>query len=207
MMRVITTPPVLPPEALAELKQWLAITTTQDDGELADLLAMAVDVCADFTGLLPLACTTEEMLALPTDEWPARGLAPVPGSPPPWRPWTGRPDWQQLASRPVRSLLSVAAVAIDGTSTTLDAADYHVRIDAEGGCGIRIINPGTAHRFAVQVTAGLAADWASLPQGLHHGIIRLAAHQYRSREGTGAAALPPASVSALWLPWRRMRLV
>ena len=47
MMRVIITPPVLPPEALAELKQWLAINTTQDDGELADLLAMAVDVCTD----------------------------------------------------------------------------------------------------------------------------------------------------------------
>ena len=211
MMSVIITPPVLPPEALAELKQWLGVTTTQDDGELADLLAMAVDVCADFTGLLPLACTAQEMIALARDDWPSdpihgQGLPPVAGSPPPWRPWSGRPGWQQLGSKPVRALLSVAGVAVDGTTTTLGTSDYHVRIDAEGACGIRIVNAGGAHRFAVQVSAGLASGWSTLPEGMRHGMIRLAAHQYRNREAQGAGPLPPASVSALWLPWRRMRL-
>ena len=203
MMRVIITPPVLPSEALAELKQWLGITTTQDDAELADLLAVAVNVCADFTGVLPLACTVQEMIGLTSDTWPVGTWAePAPA----WRPWSGRPGWQQLASRPVRALLSLAAVAADGTTTALSTPDYFVRIDAEGGCGIRIVNHGGAHRFAVQVTAGLASSWTAMPEAMRHGIIRLAAHQYRNREATGAGPLPPASVSALWLPWRRMRL-
>ena len=203
MMRVIITPPVLPSEALAELKQWLGITTTQDDAGLANLLAMAVDVCADFTGMLPLACTVQEMIGLAADE---SGIAINADAAPAWRPWSGRPGWRQLASRPVRALLSVAAVAADGTTTALSTPDYFVRIDAEGGCGIRIVNPGAAHRFAVQVSAGLASSWSVMPEAMRHGIIRLAAHQYRNREATGAGPLPPASVSALWLPWRRMRL-
>ncbi len=208
MMRVIITPPVLPPEALAELKQWLAVTTTQDDAELADLLAVAVDVCADFTGLLPLACTAQEMIAAHTDDWAesCRHGFQGPGAARPWRPWSGRPGWQQLASRPVRALLSVAAVANDGTTTPLSTPDYLMRIDAEGGCEMRIVHPGTAHRFAVQVSAGLATSWSAIPEAMRHGIIRLAAHQYRNREAPGAGPLPPASVSALWLPWRRLRL-
>ena len=55
-------------------------------------------------------------------------------------------------------------------------------------------------------TAGLAADWDQLPEGLHHGIMRLAAHQYRERDGTAAGPVPPASVAAFWRPWRRLRL-
>ena len=34
MKRTIVTPPVLSPTALAELKQWLGITTNQDDAPL-----------------------------------------------------------------------------------------------------------------------------------------------------------------------------
>ena len=212
MMRVIITPPVLPPEALAELKQWLGVSTTQDDAELADLLAMAVDVCADFTGLLPLVCTAQEMIAPRADNWPGEYGDPYQtavqnaATVRPWRPWSGRPGWQQLASRPVRALLGVAAVADDGTTTTLSTPDSFVRIDAEGGCGVRIVNPGAAHRYAVQVSAGLATSWSTMPEAMRHGVLRLAAHQYRNREAAGAGPLPPASVSALWLPWRRMRL-
>ena len=206
MMRVIITPPALPPEALAELKQWLGIATIHEDAELARLLAVAVDVCADFTGLLPLTCAVEETIAPQADNGLDPCLDGMPGTARPWRPWSGRPGWQQLTSRPVRALLSVAAVAADGSATTLTTHDYFCRIDAEGGCGIRIVNPGTAHRFAVQASAGLASGWSTMPEGMRHGIIRLAAHQYRNREAIGAGPLPPASVSALWLPWRRMRL-
>ena len=208
MMRVIITPPVLPPEALAELKQWLGVSTTQDDASLADLLAMVVDVCADFTGLLPLACTAQETIGLASEDWATsgRGGADRANAGWPWRNGSGRPGWQQLASRPVRTVASVAAVAVDGTTTALNTADFAVHIDAEGGCRVRIAAPGMAHRFAVQVSAGLASSWSTMPEGMRHGIIRLAAHQYRNREAPGAGPLPPASVSALWLPWRRMRL-
>jgi uncharacterized phiE125 gp8 family phage protein len=60
----------------------------------------------------------------------------------------------------------------------------------------------------VRLSVGIAADWASLPPALKHGVIRLAAHYYRDRDtGSQRTAAPPASVAALWQPWRAMRLV
>lgn len=191
MMRVIVTPAVLPPAALAELKQWLGISTTQDDDSLAALLAMALEVCADFTGMLPLLCTVEEILSLhgqrPGEAWPF-----------------AHPRWHRLASTPVRSVTTVAGVQADGTPIALE--DFEIRIDASGACQLRIEAPAGCASALVTCEAGLAPDWDHLPQPLHHGIIRLAAHQYRMRESAGADALPPASVTALWRPYRRMRV-
>ena len=62
---------------------------------------------------------------------------------------------------------------------------------------------GSADRVEVDLTAGIAADWTSLPDALRQGIVRLAAHLFVEREN-GVPA--PAIVTALWRPWRRMRL-
>ena len=146
MMRVIVAPAVLPSAALAELKQWLGVTIAQDDAQLGALLHTAVDVCADFTGLLPLACTVEETLRAEV-----------------------RP--QGLVTRPVKGLVAVATLAADGTRTALDGGAYCWDITADGAA-----------------------------------VIRLAAHHYRGRENPEASSSPPASVAALWGPWRRLRL-
>ncbi|WP_343613614.1 hypothetical protein [Novosphingobium sp.] len=191
MMRTIVTPAVLPPSALTELKQWLGISTTQDDDSLAALLAMALEVCADFTGVLPLLCTVEESLSLD-------GLRHG-------EPWPfAHPRWHRLASTPMRSVTSVVGVQADGTQ--IGAEDFEIRIDASGACQLRIEAPAGCSSAVVSFEAGLAADWDHLPQPLHHGIIRLAAHQYRMRDSAAADALPPTSVTALWRPYRRMRL-
>ena len=47
---------------------------------------------------------------------------------------------------------------------------------------------------------------SSLPDGLRHGIIRLAAHAWHQRESDGPTPNPPAAVAALWRPWRQLRL-
>lgn len=191
MMRTIVTPAVLPPSALTALKQWLGISTPQDDDSLAALLAMALEVCADFTGMLPLLCTVKESLPLhnqrPDEAWPF-----------------AHPRWHRLSSNPVRSVTSVAEVQADGTQIGVE--DFEIRIDASGACQLRIEAPAGCSSALVTFEAGLAADWEQLPQPLHHGIIRLAAHQYRMRESAEADALPPASVTALWRPYRRMRV-
>ena len=57
MTRVIVTPPVLPPAALAELKDWLGITISADDAGLTGLLRAALDICADYIGLTPLVAS------------------------------------------------------------------------------------------------------------------------------------------------------
>lgn len=181
MMRVIVTPASLPAAALAALKDWLGITVAADDASLDVLLRASLDLCAEFTGMVPLAATIEETL-------------PLAGG------------WQALSSRPVLGITSVAAVALDGSRQALGIASYDTDIAADGSARVRVHDNGAFTRVVVQFTAGLAPDWDHLPEPLRHGIIRLAAHQYRTRETPGAEPLPPASVAALWRPWRRLRL-
>jgi uncharacterized phiE125 gp8 family phage protein len=181
MQRTIVTPAVLAPSALAELKQWLGITTPADDAPLGALLAAALETCEGFTGAMPLEAACEEVLPL-------------------------CPGWQRLATRPIQAITALYGVPASGDRVALAADAYEVELDADGGGRVRVTAPSDATRVAVRFTAGLAADWDALPDGLRHGLMRLAAHQHRQREGDGAAPLPPAAVAALWRPWRRLRL-
>jgi uncharacterized phiE125 gp8 family phage protein len=181
MNRVILTPASLPSAVLAELKQWLAITTSQDDAPLQALLAAALDVCEGFTGQMPLESECEEVL-------PANA------------------GWHALATRPVLAITGMDALAADGSRVALDPGSYEIELDADGTGRVRLPLPGERARVAVRFTAGLAPDWDGLPDALRHGLIRLAAHQHRERDGAGASPLPPASVAALWRPWQRLRL-
>ena len=63
----------------------------------------------------------------------------------------------------------------------------------------------TAWQMCLQFTGSEAAGWTELDEGLRHGVVRFAAHQYREREG-GAGGAMPAAVAALWRPWRVVRL-
>ena len=181
MKRAIVTPPPLSPAALAELKQWLGISTAQDDAPLTALLRAGLDICEAFTGAMPIEALCEEVL-----------------------PLTG--EWQALSTRPVQAIVDVQGIAASGTRTSLAVNDYAVELDADGSGRVQITLPGDATRLAVRFTAGLAPSWEALPEALRHGVLRLAAHQHRERETSGAGPLPPAAVAALWQPWRRMRL-
>jgi len=213
MMRVIVNPAVLPPDALSELKDWLGIASGVNDAALAALLATATDICADFIGLVPIACGCEEMLALPA----VTGRAPLPPGVPalaewPWgaAPWArdGRaaPGWQALVTRPVLAVSGVAGVAVDGTRTALAAGTFAVRIDAEGGCAVRVQGDAGFGRCVVSFTAGLAPTWDALPGPIRQGIVCLAGNLFQSSASVASGTVPPASVTALWMPWRRVRL-
>ncbi len=181
MQRAIITPAVLPPAALAELKQWLAISTSHDDAVLTSLLRASLDVCEHFTGVMPLASTCEEVL-------------------PACR------QWRRLTTQPVQSITDVSYLTVAGSPSPLAAPDFEIELTADGA-GLVRVNSWLAHnRIAVRFTAGLAPDWQSLPETLRHGVLRLAAHQHRERESNGGTAVPPAAVVALWRPWRRIRL-
>lgn len=180
MNRVILTPAAPPPAALAELKQWLGITVAADDAPLGTLLRAALDACESFTGVMPLEQACEEVLA-------------------------DRGTWQTLATRPVQAIAAVEGIGPTGARTVLPADAYEVELEPDGAGRVRLLSPQSG-RVAVRFTAGLATAWDAVPEALRHGLVRLAAHQHREREGSGAAPLPPASVVALWRPWRRMRL-
>lgn len=180
MKRRIVTPAALPPAALAELKHWLGITIGADDAPLTALLRTALEACEGFTGAMPLEAACEEIL-------PAAS------------------GWQTLATRPVQAIAGLDGIPAEGPRFALPAEAYAVELDADGAGRVRIMQPGIAGRIAVRFTAGLAPDWETLPESLRHGVLRLAAHQHRERDTPGAA-LPPASVAALWRPWRRLRV-
>ncbi|WP_395392233.1 hypothetical protein WBP07_14915 [Novosphingobium sp. BL-8A] len=181
MNRVILTPAALPSSALAELKQWLGISTARDDAPLSALLASALDLFEAFTGQMPFAAECEEMLTVDA-------------------------GWNTLSTRPVQAITALYAIAADGTRFALPASAYEVDLGADGSGRVRLSTSSGASRVAVRFTAGLSTDWDGLPDAMRHGMIRLAAHQHRERESEGASPLPPASVCALWRPWRRMRL-
>lgn len=54
MKRAIVAAATLAPAALAELKDWLGITTTGEDTSLAAQLRAALETCEAFTGTMPL---------------------------------------------------------------------------------------------------------------------------------------------------------
>jgi len=185
MKRAIVAPPALSPAALTELKDWLGISTTLDDAELTALIRTALELCEGFTGSMPLQAGCEEVLA-------ASGA------------------WQPLSTRPVQAITGAATIDPTGARTTLSASSYEIDIDAEGTGSLRLLNPIEQTRVAVHLVAGMAADWAALPDAIRHGVMRLAAYQHRERDAakplTAGGANPPAAIAALWRPWRRVRL-
>lgn len=181
MRRIIITPPDLAGAALDELKQWLAITTSQEDAALLGLLRASLDTCEAFTRQMPLHNECEELHEA------ARG-------------------WQELSTHPVRATTAIEHVAMDGSRSALPAQDYEFDLEADGSGRFRLLAGPSAGRVAMRFTAGIAEEWETLPDALRHGILRLAAHHYRQRDEDGARSGPPSVVSALWSPWRRLRL-
>lgn len=180
MNRVILAPADLGSAALDTLKDWLAIRSDSEDSTLETLLRASLDMCESFTGIMPLETTCEEIL-------PAHC------------------GWRALATKPVHAITDVVAIPVEGPHIPLVPDAYEIELAADGAGLVRIVRQGAAGRIAVHFIAGLAPDWSALPEALRHGIIRLAAHYHRERD-TGTASNPPAAVTALWHPWRRLRV-
>lgn len=89
--------------------------------------------------------------------------------------------WQALVHGPVRGI----------------AGPHPVDIDAGGTGWVRV-----GVRTTVRYQAGLAEDWAALPPGIVQGIALFGAVLATD----GADAPLPAGVTALWRPWRRVRI-
>jgi len=181
MQRNMLTPAVIADAALDALKAWLAIGTTKDDATLTQLLRASLDTFEAFTGSMALEATVEEVL-------PAYG------------------GWQCLVTRPVQAILEVDGIPSEGSRFALASSDYAIDLDADGGGRVRLLRQGSAGRIAVRFAAGLAAKWDDLPEAVRHGVVRLAAHHFRTRDEARPASEPPTAVAALWHPWRRMRL-
>lgn len=180
MQRTIVQPPVPGSAALAELKHWLGISRPDEDAALTRLLDTSLAICEAFTGQTPLRQTVEEIVPLDA-------------------------SWRELVSRPVQALVGAELIAEDGSREALADLEYVVEFRAGGSACVRLLQPLEGRGVALRLTVGIADAWSALPAPLSQGIIRLAAHNYRDRDSK-SAAIPPASVTALWRPWRQMRL-
>ncbi|GAB5348919.1 head-tail connector protein [Alteriqipengyuania sp. 357] len=165
--------------ALAELKHWLGITRSADDAQLIALIGAGLEACERFTGLTPLAATIEET-------------------------HDASHEWARLTTQPVVQVTGVALVDAQGARTTLPDEGYDLHLAGDGSAQLRLRRGPFVSRVAATLEAGLASDWAAIPDGLRHGVLRFAAYLYR--EGEAAAAEPPAAIAALWRPWRIVRL-
>lgn len=172
-------PMMLPESAAEEAKAYLRIVGEDEDALVARLMLSAAELCERFTGQVLIARSLDDVV-------------PV------------RAAWTRLGATPVRSIAGVEAQPPGGAAYALAASDYAVDIDANGDGWVRVMTGGVK-RVRVSFEAGMAEDWSGVPEALRQGVIRLAAHFYAHRDAADDAG-PPAAVTALWRPWRRMRL-
>lgn len=164
--------------SMAEAQAYARVETGEEEALLVGLVRTASALCESFIGQVLIARSFEETL-------PAAG------------------QWQRLSLTPVQTIDSVAAVAADGNSLALAAGDYEIDIDNRGDGWVRAPQV-TEGRLMVSGTAGLASEPNGVPEPLRQGILRLIAHLFATRDRGGGE--PPAAVTALWRPYRRMRL-
>jgi uncharacterized phiE125 gp8 family phage protein len=173
-----------PALSLPEVQAFVRVERGEEEALLAGMLRTATALCEAFINRV--------LIARPFDE-----TIIVSG------------QWQRLTLSPVRSIDGVEALAADGTATPLAAAAYAVDIDAVGDGWVRLADASGATRARVSGTAGMASGTNEVPEPLRHGILRLVGHLFASRDGGGVrgpGSEPPAAVTALWRPFRRMRL-
>lgn len=109
----------------------------------------------------------------------------------------GDGSWQRLQTQPVRAITTVRA---DGLALASD--QFAVDVDASGTGWVRL--PQGA-RCVIEGMAGLAADENEIPEPIRQGVVRLTSHLFSNRDSE-LGGEPPAIVTALWRPYRRLVL-
>ncbi|NUR45278.1 MAG: hypothetical protein HOP91_03840 [Sphingomonas sp.] len=164
--------------AMSEAQAYVRIETGEEEALLAGLIRTASGLCEAFINQVVISRPFE-------CELPASGR------------------WQRLPVTPVRSITDVGIVDVNGAVTPLASDAYTVDIDFAGDGWVRVAQGG-AGRIRVSGTAGIADSENGVPEPIRQGVLRLVAHLFTARDGDGGE--PPAAVTALWRPYRRMRL-
>jgi uncharacterized phiE125 gp8 family phage protein len=168
-----------PIAAMSEAQAYVRVETGEEEALLAGLIRTASALCEAFVNQVVIARPFECEL-------------PVSGA------------WQRLPITPVRSITEVAALDASGAATVLASTSYRIDIDFAGDGWVRIGDAIVPTRVRVSGVAGMATDENGVPEPIRQGVLRLVAHLFTARDGEGGE--PPAAVTALWRPYRRMRL-
>lgn len=169
----------LPIVTIAEAQAFARIETGEEEAVVAGLIRSASALCEAFINQM--------VISRPFDvDVPASGA------------------WERLEPTPIRSISAVAAIDGEGMETPLPPTGYATDIDSSGDGWVRLLEPGDWRRVRVTGTAGMADEENGVPEPIRQGVLRLVAHLFTARDGNGGE--PPAAVTALWRPYRRMRL-
>jgi uncharacterized phiE125 gp8 family phage protein len=164
---------------MSEAQAYVRIETGEEEALLAGLIRTASGLCEAFINQVVVARDFE---------------VDVPAS----------SAWERLPLTPVRSMTGVAAVDSSGLATPLASGDFTIDVDFNGDGWVRVAQPGSVSRLRITGRAGMADDENGVPEPIRQGVLRLIAHLFTSRDG--ADGEPPAAVTALWRPYRRMRI-
>ena len=104
--------------------------------------------------------------------------------------------WWPIAATPVVAVTGVT----DDAGVALAPGSWAADIDGDGSAWLRCDG---SRRALVALTAGIANGWNELPAAIREGVALCAVHLFDAR----ADAAPPAAITALWRPYRRMRLM
>lgn len=170
----------LPIVTMNEAQAYVRIETGEEEAVLAGLIRTASALCESFINQVVIARDFETDL-------PASGA------------------WERLPVTPVRSIGEVDALDSSGVLTLLASGSYAVDVDSAGDGWVRVNQANGATRVRVTGAAGIAADENGVPEPIRQAVLRLVAHMFTTRDGEGGE--PPAAVTALWRPYRRMRIL
>jgi uncharacterized phiE125 gp8 family phage protein len=168
----------LPAVTMSEAQAYVRIETGEEEAVLAGLVRTASALCEAFLNQVVIArAFGEELVASAA--------------------------WQRLSVTPVRVISGVDAIDSAGIAAPLPTTGYAVDIDTSGDGWVRILDPTVTGRIRVNGSAGMASEENEVPEPIRQGVLRLIGHLFTSRDGGGGE--PPAAVTALWRPYRRMR--
>jgi uncharacterized phiE125 gp8 family phage protein len=168
-----------PVVTMSEAQAYVRIETGEEEAVLAALIRTASALCEAFLNRIVIA---REFVV----DVPASGA------------------WERLPMTPVRSIATVDSIDSDGAAAPLAAGDYCIDIDSSGDGWVRSSGGAGNARLRVSGSAGIADSENEVPEPIRQGVLRLVAHLFTSRDGPGGD--PPAAVTALWRPYRRLRL-
>ncbi len=165
---------------LAEVRAYLRVDAGTDDNVLAACAVAAVAHAEQFTRQILIRRSAKEIV-------------------------TAGSGWQILQAMPVQSVTGVTGIPAEGASFAMAASAWEAKISSRGEAYFRVLQPGIAGRAEVSLVVGLSANWASLPESLRLGLLRLIGHFYNNRDASDDVG-PPAAALALLLPFRRMQI-